>query len=229
MCGIFGATEKEKFLTLYELNKQRGLFSTSISLAIDGGSGDVDIHKWNGSASMGEVEGYIKKVEKKEKIAFYLGHTQAPTSTKRKFDKETTHPFYLNNWVISHNGVLTNFKDLKDQIRPTWKNPVDSSVIPPILSSIEQQIKGPDNQIYVVTTTLGLLEGTYGLWIYNTDTRILYLARCGSTIFADIVNNSFSSVKFKGSELLEEGVLYQVTREGITSIGLFDFNSPFFT
>ena len=57
----------------------------------------------------------------------------------------------------------------------------------------------------------------------------MFLARCGSTIFVDKLNNTFSSVKFKGSEALEEGVLYQLTPEGITSIGLFDCDSPFFT
>lgn len=229
MCGIFGSTDKEKFLTLYNLNKQRGTFSTSISLALQEQNGDVEIHKWSGSPDVEEVNHFITKILKNNKVKFFLGHTQAPTSSKRKFSKETSHPFYLNNWVVAHNGILTNFIDLKDQIRPAWKNPVDSSVIPPILSSIEQSIRGPENSVHVITTTLGLLEGTYGLWIYNTNTEILYLARCGSTIFADVFTNTFSSIKFKGSEALEEGVLYQLTKEGITSIGMFDFNSPFFT
>jgi hypothetical protein len=48
-------------------------------------------------------------------------------------------------------------------------------------------------------------------------------------LFANKIDNTFSSVKFKGSEAVEEGVVYEVTPEGLTSVANFDFNSPFFS
>ena len=91
MCGIFGATDKERFLTLYKLNKKRGTFATSLCLVNN--KGDLIIHRWSGSAD-------IKLVEKAfdtdgSGIVMYLGHTQAPTSSKRKFNKKRHTPLTM--------------------------------------------------------------------------------------------------------------------------------------
>ena len=67
------------------------------------------------------------------------------------------------------------------------------------------------------------------LWILNSKTNNVYLARSGSTIFADFLTNNFSSVKYSDYKPLEEGVLYLQTVEGLTSVGKFKSNSPFFT
>ena len=80
-----------------------------------------------------------------------------------------------------------------------------------------------------ISRALGLLEGTFGLWIYDSNFNTTYIARCGSTVFVNLLYNEFSSVKFPNSEALPEGVLYQLTPEGITAVARFDFNSPFFT
>jgi len=230
MCGIFGATELDRFITLYELNKQRGTFSTSMGIATDGG--DMIVHRWSGSVAssqaIAELNNSIKITNRAPR--YFLGHTQAPTSSKRKYTRETSHPFHIDSWVIAHNGVLTNFNEIKEEFDPKWKNPVDSSIIPMVLNESQKNLEGTDNsQPEIIAKALALLEGTFGLWIYESGQRHLYLARCGSTIFADAVNNEFSSIKFKNSEQLEEGILYMFTPEGITAVANFDFNSPFFT
>jgi len=223
MCGIFGATEQEQFLTLYELNQKRGNFATSICFLSR--SGDLHIHRWN---SVIETA-HIKKILKDSGDSLlYVGHTQAPTSSKRKYAPETAHPFNTQNYTIAHNGVLTNFKELKEMFDPKWKNPVDSSIIPFICTMYEEEF--PDCQnVEAITNSLSKLEGTFGLWIYDSAQNTMFLARCGSTLFADKISNTFSSAKFKGSESLEEGCLYQLTPEGITAVGMFDCDSPFFT
>ena len=124
---------------------------------------------------------------------------------------------------------LTNLNDdkLKKTIKDASKyNEVDTSVIPALLDKFSEETG--QNEVDIVTDVLSKLQGTFGLWIYNKDTHNVYIARSGSTIYADMLQNSFSSLPEDGFTPLEEGVLYLVTQEGITSVGGFSKNSPFF-
>lgn len=227
MCGIFGANKREQFITLLELNKQRGTFATSVSCLLS--NGDLVVHKWGGNTTVKIIENYLKA---EEGVNFYLGHTQAPTSAERDYSKQHAHPFNTGHYTVAHNGVLTNFKELKEHFKPggkRWLNPVDSSILPVVFCLTEEANEGKISSTHSLAQSLSLIEGTFGLWIYNSGTREIYVARNGSTVYANIYTNEFSSVKFKGSEPLQEGVLYQVTPEGLTSVAGFDHDSPFFT
>ena len=226
MCGIFGASKKQQFLTLLELNKKRGTFATSVSCILS--NGDLIIHKWGGTTTVKMIDAFLKE---EKGVNFYLGHTQAPTSSEREYSKQHAHPFNTSHYTIAHNGVLTNFTQLKEHFKPggkKWLNPVDSSIIPVVFTMIEEMNSNLHNNIDVISKGLGLLEGTFGLWIYDSTTKNCFVARNGSTVYANIYTNEFSSVKFKDSEALEEGTLYQVTPEGLTSVSIFDHDSPFF-
>ena len=72
-----------------------------------------------------------------EKGHLYLGHNQAPTETGRGWKEETSHPFWVGDWIVAHNGVLTNFNELIDEYVPMHDNPVDSSIIPALLDEFE--------------------------------------------------------------------------------------------
>jgi glucosamine 6-phosphate synthetase-like amidotransferase/phosphosugar isomerase protein len=216
MCGIYGAVTRKDFLNLRDVNKKRGDFCNSSLLVNDK---QFEIHKVPLTA---KSYSFPRKV----KYDLFLGHTQAPTSSKRIFTPITSHPFIYENWVVAHNGVLTNFKKLKEEFCPEWENPVDSSIIPFLLTVAENHIKDP---VQAIASTMELLEGTYGLWMWNADTKITYLAKCGVTLHARLLDNVFSSVKFGDFEPLEDGSIYQFTQEGITQVGNFDCDSPFFT
>lgn len=236
MCGIFGAKELSRYIELYDLNKKRGNFATSLCVATT--QGDVIIHRWSGSIGLKEAEREIKNsiklVEQNTDMPctpkFYLGHTQAPTSSKRKYDKHHAHPFNFQNWTLAHNGVLTNFNELKEHFDPKWKNPVDSSIIPYVIFETEEVLHNKVDNIEIegMSNGLSLLKGTFGLWMFNSLTKNAFIARCGSTVFVNVLYNEFSSVEFKNSEPITEGHIYQLTNEGITTVGLFDFESPFF-
>lgn len=169
---------------------------------------------------------YGKTKKKITDFNFFLGHTQAPTSSQREFSPKTTHPFQYKNWIIAHNGVLTNDKILKKTITDKKAfNNVDSSIIAPL---IYNSVKEHNDEILGICKALSLLEGTFGLWIYNQKNAHVYVARSGSTVYADFLNNEFSSLKEKDFVPLDEGLLYLLTPEGITSVGKFKTNSPFF-
>ena len=226
MCSIFGSLSFDEFTNLYDENKERGSFAFGgLFLSY---SYDACVHI-KGKAMLHEnmdITNHSVRMKPKD-FYYFLGHTQAPTSSIRMFTTETSHPFTCGTWVVAHNGVLTNDKKLKKKIKdPNTYNEVDSSVIPALLSY------GADtnqDEVSNICNVLSDLEGTFGLWIYNKVTHNVYLARSGSTLYANFLTNSFASMPRNGFITLEEGTLYLMTKEGLTSVGLFSNNSPFFT
>lgn len=219
MCGIFGATNREKYLTLQKLNMKRGDFAQS-TLFVD--KEGYEIHKVPLKKPISKY-----RFPKKKRFDYYFGHVQAPTSIVRDFHPNTSHPFCVENWIVAHNGVLTNFKTLVDEYEMPYNNPVDSSIIPYVLYKIQELTNY--NEVDIIINTLNQLQGTFGLWIHNVFTANTFLAKCGVSLFADIYENTFSSVHMDGLTQLEDGILYQVTKEGLTSVAVFECDNPFFT
>jgi glucosamine 6-phosphate synthetase-like amidotransferase/phosphosugar isomerase protein len=226
MCGIFGSSDYNKYIKLYNKNKERGAFAYGglfLSYSYDAAmkiEGTVELSK-NMIINNRDVQ------MKPSDFYFFLGHTQAPTSVKRTFDESTSHPFECGLWVVAHNGVLTNDTKLKNLVKDKNSfNEVDSSVIPALLDQYYEE--SADNEVDVICRTLSKIEGTFGLWIYCKESHNTYLARSGSTLYANLLTNEFSSLSETNLESLEEGVLYLITPEGLTSVGGFNKNSPFF-
>jgi glucosamine 6-phosphate synthetase-like amidotransferase/phosphosugar isomerase protein len=225
MCGIFTASDFNKYIKLYNKNKERGTFaygSLFLSYSYDAtmkSPGTVDLSK---NMIINNIDIQMKPSE----FYYFLGHTQAPTSSQREYNELTSHPFQWGDWVVAHNGVLTNDIKLKAKIQNKSSfNEVDSSVIPALL---EQYSEDDDNEVSIICDVLSKLQGTFGLWIYNKESHNVYVARSGSTLYANILDNTVSSLPDEGLDPLEEGVLYLVTPEGLTSVGGFTNNSPFF-
>ena len=128
---------------------------------------------------------------------------------------------------MTHNGVLTNHEELRKQLKKYRSvNEVDSSVIPALIYSFCNK---STKEVQCICNALSLLKGTFGLWIYNSSSGNVYLARSGSTVYADYITNDFSSTPFDKFKPLDEGTLFLQTVEGLTSVGEFKPNSPFFT
>jgi glucosamine 6-phosphate synthetase-like amidotransferase/phosphosugar isomerase protein len=226
MCSIFGSANFNVYSKLYEKGRERGTFAYGglfLSHTYDAcikKEGVIELSK-NMTINNSDIQ------MKPSDFYFYLGHTQAPTSAKRVFDENTSHPFYCGEWVVAHNGVLTNDAKLKALVKDNSKyNEVDSSVIPALIEKYSEQF--PGNEVEIICTALSKLEGTFGLWIYCKTSHNIYIARSGSTLYANLLTNEFSSLPGNNLEPLEEGVLYLLTPEGLTSVGGFIKNSPFF-
>jgi glutamine phosphoribosylpyrophosphate amidotransferase len=103
MCAIIGANKTSKFEVLYQANLQRGNFATGI-LCLHGRNDQMTFKK----------EGTVNfdQVELDNLCDYYIGHVQAPTSAKRTWSHDTSHPFDSLSWSVVHNGVLTNCKKL---------------------------------------------------------------------------------------------------------------------
>ncbi|MDC3298469.1 hypothetical protein OAU81_00195 [bacterium] len=160
-----------------------------------------------------------------KKYDVYLGHVQAPTSNCREVLAETTHPFECGDWLVAHNGVLENFEELKESLYlNSISNPVDSSIIPVMLSEL-----WVGDEVMCIRETCEKLKGTFACWIVNKESKNIYLVRSGSTLYMNDVRGEVSSIKYTDLEQeVPEGNIYQLTSEGITLVGEFETNSPFF-
>jgi glucosamine 6-phosphate synthetase-like amidotransferase/phosphosugar isomerase protein len=159
------------------------------------------------------------------KYDVYLGHVQAPTSSSRQVIAETTHPFESGDWLVAHNGVLENFEELKQSYYISdHTNPVDSSIIPVLLSEL-----WVGDELLCIKETCEKLKGTFACWIVNKVSKNVFFVRSGSTLYMNDIRGEISSVKYTDLEQeMLQGKIYQLTGEGITIVGEFKADSPFF-
>lgn len=186
---------------------------------------DLYINKWSGELHAEIMTGFYPWAHE---YSLFMGHTQAPTGNEREYTTQTTHPFETNNWVISHNGVLENSDQLiSDHLQHLDHNisSVDSAVIPELLDD-----KYTGHDVPAIEHVCSLLKGTFACWVYSKLGRQAYLVRSGSTLFGDVKTGSFSSTRVPGlvETMLAEGVIYSITSEGLTPVGVFEQSSPFF-
>jgi len=236
MCGIFGSFNFRRFETLYTTNKQRGTFSFGsfyVGKTLNPGMArETYTRKREGWVDLTGDYAFQKDYEQ------FLGHTQAPTGIQRDYSPVTTHPFNSVHFVVAHNGVLENTKELIEGYIGDHDNPVDSSVIPIVMSYMlefnEEFYENGDPdinpEVMAIQTTCNILKGTFACWIYSKITGNSYLVRSGSTLFGNILTGDFSSTKHDivCEEELKQGVIYCVTEEGLATCGTFKSNSPFF-
>ena len=233
MCGIFGGPEFTVYERLYTENKKRGKFAYgSLYTTCNGRDGHREIYIRKRSGIVCLTGDYAFSGD----YNMFLGHTQAPTSNQRDFSPITSHPFDDSHYIVAHNGIVENYKQLVDEYIPDHINPVDSSIIPALIGTMyEFGNKKPINEtktpeVLAIERACSLLKGTFGCWIYSKLTGCTYLARCGSTLYGNVLKGMFSSIRIPDicESSLDEGTIYCVTGEGLTECGHFQVNSPFF-
>lgn len=219
MCSIYGSKNRSLFDVLHDATLERGKYAFSYAF-IDHVNKKISVKRMDKHPKMDSV------VNKPEETLF-LGHNQAPTSSQRTYNKNTSHPFVAENWSVAHNGVLTNSDELNDKYCSWNKNVVDSSTIPNLIHALETKDITKTEEEYVCDA-LSLLEGTFAVWIINDRTGSVFIARQGSTLFANPETGDFCSIQSKDWIELEEGVLYKINKS-LKKVGTFKATSPFFT
>lgn len=234
MCGIFGSTNFKNYEKMYVANRERGSFSYGSLYTTK--SKEIYVRKDPGVVEL--TGDYAFSSDYKN----FLGHTQAPTSSARKFSPTTSHPFEDFYYIVAHNGVLENDQQIIDDYLPGHANPVDSSVIPALISvvfdfsedflddDVQDEYNERTAEIVALETAFGKLKGTFACWVYSKLTGCTFICRSGSTLFGNIDTGEFSSIKIPGiaEQELAEGVIYCCTTEGIATCGKFEKQSPFF-
>lgn len=213
MCGIAGSTNKEKAFKLYQSNLDRGYYSS--------GSLIIDELKFCESK---KVQGQFKTVPILENLSntnnlYYLYHSRGPTTETLTFEEKDNHPFLYRDWVVAHNGIISNFEALKSKhfANEIFETNTDSSIIPRMLYK------------FGFKEGLSQLKGTFAIWTYNTTTGDIYIARSSCTLYANLQTGDFSSTQFEDSDMIKEGTVYKIANfNKIVQETLFVSDSPYF-
>ena len=228
MCGIYCSNDFSTFEILEQANRERGNFSTGLTW-VNKNNKNYDVIKNEGTVDLEKLQLPYSKYKR----YIYLGHNQAPTSSERAWRDSTTHPFIYGDWIVAHNGVLTNFKQLVKDHLPRHSSKVDSSIIPALLAENDFLMGPPDegvekaDEVTNIASVLELLKGTFALWIVNTNSYNIYFARQGSTLFHKGTN--ISSIKGNDYKEVTEGIIYEYKDKGLEPVEGFVSDSPFLT
>ena len=216
MCAIFGSTDYDNFVKLYELNKPRGV-SASSAIVLTGGNW-MQLIKSDGAFD----ENRLKRG------SYYLGHCQAPTTLKQEFNYDTAHPFTWKRFLVAHNGIITNAEELAKEYKLQYYDEVqvDSSVIPALIGLFYHQNNSTPLQD-IIKRVAELLKGTFACYILDDRSSRVFLIRSGSTLFYDKEGN-FSSTKFDHAIPFEEGRVGEIINGKVIYHNTFICNSPFF-
>lgn len=219
MCAIIGSNNTSKFEVLYQANLPRGNFSSGI-VGLNGVNEQMTLKK-KGTINFDKIQ--ISNLSNR----YYMGHVQAPTSAKREWSYDTSHPFESLSWSVMHNGVLTNYKEIRAKHLDWDVNPVDTAVIPNLLQYFTEECEGECPGHEIIKKALSMLQGTFALCIIDTDCNDVYLARQGSILHYNDLGD-FSTLPGEGFKVVPEGVILML--KDYTSwevVNHFEVSSPF--
>jgi glucosamine--fructose-6-phosphate aminotransferase (isomerizing) len=218
MCAIVGANNSSKFEVLYQANLPRGNFASGL-IGLNSG-GDQMVLKKKGTIDFDQVQ--LDDINN-----YFIGHVQAPTSAKRTWSYDTSHPFESLSWSVVHNGVLTNYKQIRSKYVDWDVNPVDTAVIPNLLQHFTEECAGECPAHETIKRVLNIIEGTFALCMVDTDSNDVYLARQGSVLHYND-NGDFSTLGGEGFKLVPEGTILMLKDyKSWDIVNHFETKSPF--
>ncbi len=186
MCGIVGSLGKfnarDVVLKGLERLEYRGYDSAGLALLKD--------HKISVFKDVGRVKNLISITPELESH-IGIGHTR--WATHGKVTQLNSHPHYSMNerFVLVHNGVIENAKELKETrlSHYNFRTETDSEVIAFL---IEHYFEKYHNVNDAIRKTMSLLDGSYALVIIDTeDSNTLYAAKNKSPLLVGVSDDGY--------------------------------------
>jgi hypothetical protein len=207
MNSIYGSNDKKTFLELQKINNRKVKRNNSMLLLRDD---SFDVYKVHAL-----VENF--KFPRKKYNAF-LGISEKAT---KDFYPDSMNPLISDRWVISFIGNILNKNEIIENFKENTSDPTENSQI--LLSLLDVISQEDDiNDVDIIIEAMSLIEGRYSIWIHDLDSRNTFLFKVNQELYADIYTNTFSTTVFEGSEPLQDGELYLLTKEGITNVASCD-------
>ena len=118
-----------------------------------------------------------------------LVHTRAETKGSSDENKNN-HPFHTKDFVLAHNGVISNAELLKDDYNLNYDIETDSYII---IALIQKFVDEGDEIVDAIRHTISLLVGSFACWLYHKKTGDVYLFRDTNPLnyYIDKENNTF--------------------------------------
>jgi len=137
--------------------------------------------------------GKIKQLESKIELetspfSGQIGIAHTRWATHGVPSENNAHPHICNNKVaVVHNGIIENYKDLKEQQLASGYRFTSDTDTEVIAHAIFEQLETTDDLLLAVTRTLSQFEGAYALGVIATDDpETLVAARKGSPLVIGI-------------------------------------------
>ena len=139
----------------------------------------------DGSATLLRAKGKITNLEEKlaknkrdDKVG--IGHTR--WATHGEPSEKNAHPHQAGEIYLVHNGIIENYKELKQQLKEhEFKSETDSEVLAALINSFYKDGKHP--LINAVVQALKLAKGTYGIAVVSKlSPDEIVVARSGSPL-----------------------------------------------
>ncbi len=185
MCGIVGYVGEKKaqdfLISGLKRLEYRGYDSAGIATL------DAD-----GEATLLRAKGKISNLEEKlagnmreDKIG--IGHTR--WATHGEPSETNAHPHHVGDIYLVHNGIIENYKELKNELEQyEFRSETDSEVLAALIDSFYQGGKYPLTN--AVVQALKLVKGTYGIAVVSDkNPNEIVVARAGSPLVIGVGHN----------------------------------------
>ena len=185
MCGIVGyvgGKNAQSFLIsgLKRL-EYRGYDSAGVVTLAD--DGEATLLRAKGKISNLEVK--LAKNRRNDKIG--IGHTR--WATHGEPSETNAHPHQAGPIYLVHNGIIENYKELKEHLKEhKFKSETDSEVLAALINSFYNDGKYP--LANAVVQALKLVKGTYGIAVVSEkNPNEIVVARSGSPLVIGVGHN----------------------------------------
>lgn len=218
MCGIVGYIGKQKALPIIlnglKFLEYRGYDSAGVAFV------------QNNSVKMLKAVGKIKSLEDlidyETDTYIGIGHTRWATHGIPSL--ANSHPHQINKFTVVHNGIIENYKELKEKLSKKglkFNSDTDTEVIPALL---EYHYQTEKNILKCLHKTIKELEGSFALGIIcEDDLEHLYAARKGSSLIlarneaGSFISSDISAILKYTNEyiILEDDEIAEISENGI--------------
>lgn len=226
MCGIVGYIGKQnsnKILIdgLKEL-EYRGYDSAGIAILQNN---NITIHKAVGKIANLEVKSDNCPLSKNEDFSVGIGHTR--WATHGKPTELNAHPHMGEYSYVVHNGIIENYKELKDELISNGHTFVSQTDTEVIVHMFEYYFNQNNDANRSFSMTISRLQGAYSiLLITKSQNDKIYFMKHGSPL-AIAKGNNEGEVLFSSSDApliglacdvvyLEDGISGIASKDGIT-------------
>ena len=178
MCGIVGyvgsKNAQDFLISGLKRLEYRGYDSAGIVTLAEDGTATLLREK----GKISNLEEKLAKNKRNDKIG--IGHTR--WATHGEPSERNAHPHQAGPIYLVHNGIIENYKDLKQQLKEhEVKSDTDSEVLAALINSFYKKGKHPLTN--AVVQALKLAKGTYGIAVVSVDNpNEIVVARSGSPL-----------------------------------------------
>lgn len=185
MCGIVGyvgnKNAQDFLISGLKRLEYRGYDSAGIVTLSE--KGEPTLLKAKGKIA--NLEEKLAKNKRTDKIG--IGHTR--WATHGEPSERNAHPHQAGKIFLVHNGIIENYKELKEQLTEhEFVSETDTEVLAALINSFYKDGEYPLTN--AVVQALKLVKGTYGIAVVSTDhPDEIVVARAGSPLVIGIGNN----------------------------------------